>query len=485
MPRMIFQTLSRSSSRQALFFLALLCLFFLICGQSYAATLDTLVVNVSEDAYLGDAMFTVSVDKKKIGGDLTATALHTKDASQNFTLTGAWGPGSHVVTVRFLVDAYGGSPDKDRNLYVNSVTLDGRSSAAPAVEIARAGGIDFPVPAETAPPVPISTPAPAPVPAAVFAPGVNLSGMEDNSSKKPGKAGTDYAVIEPSEITYYAGKGFKLLRLPVLWERLQPNLLAAQPDTAPDPAYLKLVTDVLTEADASGMGVIVDLHNYGNYNGIKFGATGSLTPAQFGDAWTVLAEKLKGYHGLIGYDLMNEPNGFLTSSTWKSYAQAGISGVRAADHNTTIFVEGDSYASAAGWLKVSSSLNTLVDPSNKLVFEAHVYGDRDSSGTHFTWNTESANGVTVNTIAQRVDPFAGWCKTNRVACMVGEVGVGNDSPNWNTELANGLAEMKATGLISVVYWAGGPWWGSTYSMSVEPLNGQDRAQLPVLEAFIH
>ena len=475
---------SCGSSGRALFFLTLLCPFSVICDESHAATLDTLVVNVSEDAYLGDALFTVSVDKKKIGGNLTATALHAKGASQDFTLTGAWGPGPHVVTVRFLVDAYGGSAGKDRNLYVNSVTLDGRSSTAPAVEIARAGGMDFPVPAETAPPVPTPTPTPAPVPAAVFAPGVNLSGMEDNSSKKPGKAGTDYAVIKPSEITYYAGKGFRLLRLPVLWERLQPNLLAAQPDTTPDPAYLKLVTDVLTEADASGMGVIVDLHNFGNYNGIKFGATGSLTPAQFGDAWTVLASVLKGYHGLIGYDLMNEPNGFSTSSTWQSYAQAGIGGVRVADPNTTIFVEGDAYASAAGWPKASSSLNTLVDSSNKLVFEAHVYGDRDSSGTHFTWNIETANGVTVNTIAQRVDAFGGWCKTNRVTCTVGEVGVGNDSPNWNTQLANGLAEMKAQGLVSATYWAGGPWWGSNYPMSVEPLNGQDRAQLPVLQAFI-
>ena len=107
----------------ALFFLTLLCPLSVICVKSRAATLDTLVVSVSEDAYLGDALFTVSVDKKKIGGNLTATALRAKGASQDFTLTGAWGPGPHVVTVRFLVDAYGGSAGKDRNLYVNSVTL--------------------------------------------------------------------------------------------------------------------------------------------------------------------------------------------------------------------------------------------------------------------------------------------------------------------------------------------------------------------------
>ena len=65
---------------------------------------DTLVLNMSEDAYNGDAQFTVSVDGKQLGGTFTTTALHTAGASQSFTFKGDWAPGAHSVAVNFLND---------------------------------------------------------------------------------------------------------------------------------------------------------------------------------------------------------------------------------------------------------------------------------------------------------------------------------------------------------------------------------------------
>ncbi|MGI4801841.1 MAG: cellulase family glycosylhydrolase [Janthinobacterium lividum] len=450
-------------------YVLVLGLALVACSPALAAATDTLTINVSEDAYLGDAVFTLLVDNKKTGGNLTPTALHSLGQNQNFTVTGSWGPGAHTVTIRFLQDAYGGS-GKDRKLYVNSVTYNGVASTDTNVELSSAGSVDFPTLAAATPMT------------LAFEPGVNLSGLEMNSSKKPGKANVDYGVPKTSELDYYASKGIKVIRLPILWERLQPNLLAVSPSLTLDANYLALITNLLTYADTKGMGIIIDLHNYGAYNGIKMTTAGGVTAVQFTSAWTAIAGALKSYHALLGYDLMNEPNGFSVGGTWQTLAQAGINGVRATDTVTPVFVEGDAYASAAAWNTKSATLNMLRDPSQRLVFEAHVYGDRDSSGTHFTWATEAANGVTVNTIAQRVAVFDSWCRTNAVICMVGEIGVGNDSPNWNTELENGLAQMKADGLIAATYWAGGPWWG-TYAMSVEPLNGVDRPQMTVLSAF--
>lgn len=313
-----------------------------------------------------------------------------------------------------------------------------------------------------------------------FQVGVNLSGMEMNSGRKPGKAGTDYGLIKTGELDYYASKGIKLIRLPILWERLQPGILAATPSYALNPAYLRLVTDTLTYAGSKGMSVIVDLHNYGNYNGVKMAGPGGVTAAQFTAAWTAIASALKAHAGLAGLDLMNEPSNFPDNTVWPALAQAGINGIRAVDTVDTIYVEGNAYASASGWAVKSGMLNTLVDPAGKIVFEAHVYGDHDASGTHFTWAKEAAAGVTVNTIAQRVAVFGAWCRANQVPCMVGEIGVGNDDPAWNTQLANGIAQMKADGLQGFTYWAGGPWWKSGYPMSVEPLAGVDRGQLAVL-----
>ena len=70
---------------------------------------DTLVLGIAEDAYLGDAQFTVAVDGRQLGGTFTATALHATGASQPFAFKGDFGAGQHAVAVRFLNDAYAGT----------------------------------------------------------------------------------------------------------------------------------------------------------------------------------------------------------------------------------------------------------------------------------------------------------------------------------------------------------------------------------------
>jgi len=86
---------------------------------------DTLVLKVSQDAYLGNAQYTVSVDGKQVEGVLAASALHSLGQDDTITVKGYFGPGSHTLAVNFLNDAYGGSPTADRNLYVDAVTYDG------------------------------------------------------------------------------------------------------------------------------------------------------------------------------------------------------------------------------------------------------------------------------------------------------------------------------------------------------------------------
>jgi len=93
---------------------------------------DTLVLNLSEDAYLGDAQFTVSVDGKQQGGTFTTTASHAAGASQAFTFKGDWAIGTHSVTVSFLNDAWGGTTATDRNLYVNTISYDGTNTGQSA-----------------------------------------------------------------------------------------------------------------------------------------------------------------------------------------------------------------------------------------------------------------------------------------------------------------------------------------------------------------
>jgi Ca-dependent carbohydrate-binding module xylan-binding len=108
---------------------------------------DTLVLNMAEDPYNGDAQFTVSVDGQQIGGTQTTSAVVGQGQFQEFDVHGNFGPGNHTVAVSFLNDAVGGYypagtpgvPDfggpwaldtQDRNLYVMGASLDGGPAAS-------------------------------------------------------------------------------------------------------------------------------------------------------------------------------------------------------------------------------------------------------------------------------------------------------------------------------------------------------------------
>jgi hypothetical protein len=86
---------------------------------------DTIVLHIAEDAWQGDAQFTVSVDGTQIGGVQTATTLRSSGQEQLFNVLGDFGTGPHSLTVDFLNDAYGGTPGTDRNLYVNRIDRGG------------------------------------------------------------------------------------------------------------------------------------------------------------------------------------------------------------------------------------------------------------------------------------------------------------------------------------------------------------------------
>ena len=87
---------------------------------------DALVLKLSQDAWQANAQYTVAVDGTQIGGVQTASAYHSVGQDDITTVFGNWAVGQHAVTVTFVNDAYGGAPTRDRNLYLDDVSYDGR-----------------------------------------------------------------------------------------------------------------------------------------------------------------------------------------------------------------------------------------------------------------------------------------------------------------------------------------------------------------------
>ena len=103
---------------------------------------DTLALKVSEDAWQGNAQFTVSVDGQQIGGTQTATASHAAGQTQIFNVKGTFAAGNHTATVSFLNDAYSGVT-QDRNLYVTGATIDNSVISAATLTETRTGSQSF------------------------------------------------------------------------------------------------------------------------------------------------------------------------------------------------------------------------------------------------------------------------------------------------------------------------------------------------------
>jgi hypothetical protein len=100
----------------------------------------SLVLKISQDAWQGDAQYQIRVDGKLIGGTMTAHAHHDDGLNDIVTIKGNWSDSrAHEVSVTFLNDAYAGTPDTDRNLYVDGVKYGSTTVANWSWELGSSG----------------------------------------------------------------------------------------------------------------------------------------------------------------------------------------------------------------------------------------------------------------------------------------------------------------------------------------------------------
>jgi hypothetical protein len=301
--------------------------------------------------------------------------------------------------------------------------------------------------------------------------GVNISGAEYASGSYP----------TTSDLDYLQSKGVGLLRLPIAWEKFQPTLNGPL-----DPTQLTSIESFLDNAAAHGMQVIVDLHNYGRYstnlgdagsgNGQVIGSA-AVPISSFATFWGELASQLKGHPGLAGYDIMNEPHDMGGPTVWPQAAQAAVDAIRSVDAATTIYVEGDGWATASNWLVNNANLH-INDPANNLVYEAHQYFESMTTGDYA--KSYDQQGATPNMGVDDIQPFLQWLNQNNARGFMGEFGVPDNDPRWLPVLNNFLSALQANGL-SGTYWnyrTTGTWYNS---LGINPLvPGQDRAQMAAL-----
>ena len=301
--------------------------------------------------------------------------------------------------------------------------------------------------------------------------GVNLAGAEFGSVGQP--YGQGYTYPTHAEIDYEAAKGMNVIRLPFLWERLQPTLNGSL-----DAAELARIDDVVAYAASKGLTVDLDLHDYGNYNGQAVGSA-AVPNSAFADFWGKVAGHFAGSSNVI-FGLMNEPQQS-SAAGWLQSVNGAIAAIRSAGAQQEVLVPGIGYDGAWTWTGNGNAgvIGTgVVDPSNNYAFEVHQYLDSDGSGTH-------AAVVSADIGVQRLQAITQWAESTGNRLFLGEFGVAADATSLSA-MSKMLAYMDqhTAAWQGATYWAAGPWWGN-YMYSAEPSNGTDAAQMTVLEQYKH
>lgn len=360
-------------------------------------------------------------------------------------------------------------------IFVDGALLNGTTVGYPKTISVISATTTTPSVSEPSAPV-VSQPAPAPVPAQpgngtpIKLVGVNLSGAGFGPSVVPGTHGTNY--IYPAESYYkkYADNGMNLVRLPFLWERIQPRL-----NTELNATELARLIQSLDFAQKHGVKVILDLHNYYRYFGKLIGSP-EVPISAFANVWQRLAQKVLNHPAVYGYGLMNEP--YSTNGLWPQAALAAAKAVRQVDGSRWIFVAGDRWSSAWHWPHYNAKLIAdpwMRDPKNNLVYEAHMYIDKDFSGNYFDKSETYAPNIGI----ERVKPFVEWLKTNKLRGYIGEHGIPDYSSSALVAMDNLLGYLRQN-CVPMTYWAGGPWWGE-YALSLDVASNKYRPQLPILK----
>jgi len=312
--------------------------------------------------------------------------------------------------------------------------------------------------------------------------GVSLAGAEFGADAIPGTFGSNYTYPTHDEVDYFVGKGMTILRIPFLWERLQPALGGDL-----DATELGRLDDIVNYAVGAGTNVLIDPHNYAAYDGTVIGY-GNVTAAAFADFWGKLADHFKALPQVY-FGLMNEPHSAdpqkLKTEDWVAAANGAIQAIRATGATNTITVSGNGYDTASGWNDTwygSSNgyqLLSILDPLDKVVFEAHQYMDSDGSGTSEVCMSDTIGST-------RLSAFTRWLRVNKKRGFLGEFGAASN-PTCLAAVDDMLTFVDSYSDVYLgwTWWAAGPWWG-TYFSSVEPgTGGTDKPQMPVLVKHLH
>ncbi len=221
------------------------------------------------------------------------------------------------------------------------------------------GGGGGPAPTPTPSPTPTPTPtAPALTQAdARIGPCLNMG-----NHLEPPNEGDWGRAINSTDFAEIAAKGFKTVRLPV---RFSNHALTTAPYTI-DATFMNRVEQVVDQARAAGLRVILDLHHYEDPQGNIFTSPAAQAP-RFAGMWKQVAERFKNKDSMVWFELLNEPHDQLNHGNLLAVLQPALNEVRLTNPTRPVVIGGEF------WSGIGSLANVPLPNDNYIVVTFHYY----------------------------------------------------------------------------------------------------------------
>lgn len=241
--------------------------------------------------------------------------------------------------------------------------------------------------------------------------------------------------------------GFSAVRIPIRFS----NHAALEAPYTIDPVFFERVDWAVNQALGQGLVAIIDMHHY-----LEIFEKPYDHKERFLGMWKQIAERYQGYSPDVYFELLNEPNGKLTTQLWGEFAAEAVELVRRTNPTRPILL------GPGEWNSASQLVHFTVPEDENLIITFHYY-----SPFHFThqgaeWAPGSEEWLGTNwdgsdslrwSVRSDLNLAARWGKENNRPIFLGEFGAYSKADMdsrvlWTDAVARTAEELG----ISWAYW---------------------------------
>ncbi len=200
--------------------------------------------------------------------------------------------------------------------------------------------------------------------------GVNLTGWFQTSSTNQ----IQFTKYTKKDFQNIKSLGCDVVRLPINMFYLTNG----SPDYTVDPLFFDFLDQAVNWAEELQMYLIID-----NHTSDDLASKNANLETVLSKVWVQMAEHYKNRSTYILYEILNEPNGTLTTAAWGKIQQTAITAIRGIDTKHTIVVGG------AGFNSYSELASLPVYTDANLIYTFHFYDPFVFTHQGATWVTPS------------------------------------------------------------------------------------------------